>query len=114
MNQKGQLSFEFLLLALIIFSLAIIIAGYHFAEQDTTNAMLIAKSEILSEINKADSFAYIKAPGIQTAIPAVGEIELSISLSENPGIDIALTEIDIANKIVANTNFNTASVAITT
>ena len=112
MNRKGQLSFEFLLLTLVIFSLAIVIAGYHFAEQDKTNAMLIAKSEMLAELNKADSFAYIEAPGIEIAVPAMGEVEVNIYLSVNPGINIANTEIAIQNKIVANTNFNIATVHI--
>ncbi|MFH1239993.1 MAG: hypothetical protein V1672_02145 [Candidatus Diapherotrites archaeon] len=80
MNRKGQLSFEFLLLTLVIFSLAIVIAGYHFAEQDTTNAMLIAKSETLSWLSEQDEFYYITNVNFDTATNT-----LTINLSGNPG-----------------------------
>ena len=110
MNRKGQLSFEFLLLTLVIFSLAIVIAGYHFAEQDVTNAMLIAKSEVLSQLNAQGDLIYIISPGIEYAIPIAGTIDLRINLSKNP--DPAIDTASIEHKLVANTNFTTANVDI--
>ena len=88
MNQKGQLSFEFLLLTLVIFSLAIVIAGYHFAEQDTTNAMLIAKSETLSWLAGQDEFRYIENVNFDTVTNTL-TIEVSGNLSNEDIVELS-------------------------
>jgi len=112
LNKKGQISFELLLLILFVFGLGLMISGYHFEEQDTTNAMLIAKSEMLSELNNANKFVYIDTP-IQVTNSASENVEVGIHLSDDPEIDIPNTEIRIENTIIANTGFITANVDIT-
>lgn len=108
MNQKGQLSFEMLLITLVIFSFVIIIAGYHFMEQDTTNAMLIAKSETLSWLAEKERFYYIEKINFN-----VGDNELTIKLSDTFS-DIDKTELvgRVKTKVENLTNLSNITVSV--
>lgn len=106
MNQKGQLSFEFLLITLVIFSLVIIIAGYHFAEQNTTNAMLIAKSETLRWLSEKNEFYYINKVNFDAATNT-----LTIVLSDNPGNTNELETI-VRESVENSTNLSDITVSV--
>lgn len=107
MENKGQLSMEVLIITVAIFALSISVLGYYFAEQDTTTAMAIAKSETLAFLSEQDGFYYIK--GI-TYSRTTDTIALTIDIE--PTLVAMPTGFPggISDKIKANTNFTTVSV----
>ena len=106
MNKKGQVSFEMLLITTVVFVVTIAIIGYHFAEQDTTTAMMIAKGELLSEFSDESVLCIIeKIDYSRTA----DTIQLDVKIKNYIAGDTCDPDVsEIQTKIVDSTNFTTA------
>ena len=55
MNKKGQISFEALLIAVVVIGLSLVALSYFLAINDSTKALLTAKTDILTRLQKADT-----------------------------------------------------------
>jgi len=59
-GQRGQSSFEIVLVTVFILAVVVAIMGYYFNIHDSTIAMSIAKSELLDIMNSRGEFYFIE------------------------------------------------------
>jgi uncharacterized protein (UPF0333 family) len=99
MQQKGQASFETLLVMLVVLSITIFLSSYYLAIHEDTVAISAARNAVLEQINQKTeeiTIEYVKIVKTQT------EIQINIKLSETTSIN---TEA-IKNKVLEKANYD--------
>ena len=104
LRERGQASFEMILVTAVIFILIIIILNNYVEVQDSTVAVSILKARTLEKLGAEDGFYYIEKID---SLEDEGGISLTIAIRPAPPpLDFA----EIENEIAANTKYETATV----
>ncbi len=95
MNNKGQSSFEILLIAAVIIILSLTVVSKFFSISDSFTAMAILKEASLEKLSSSDVKEFHAIQKIGYSIPNPGQIDLTVYFtpSFNPFSESELTEI---------------------
>ena len=107
MNSKGQVSFEVLLITMIIFIMVLGIANYYLAIADSTLAMQLAKVDALDKIS---------ASGETCSIEKIDFTESGTNLALTIKTDCSFTAADFSktiDRIKNKTKYDTVTITVT-
>ncbi len=104
--KKGQTSFEYLFIVIIVITATIWIISYYLETHDTTIAVTIAKDELISQMNSG------KYVGVITKINPINEtcvgclmLDVEIKPNGKSSYPQVFDFNSIEQKIIENTNF---------
>jgi len=117
LNKKGQISFEALLIAVVVIGLSMAVLGYFLAINDSTKALLIAKTDILTRLQKADTVFVLEKLDFVESRPTPSTKRIDITAYISPaglpnGIRLDIVS-GTAAKVIATTGYDEATVTVT-
>ncbi len=112
LREKGQVSFEILLLTAIVFASVIWVSGYYLEIKDSTLALQMTKIHAISQIGKSDNQHVLEK--LEFTEIAADKINLTIDV---PGLNCTPGQFDAAtlkSEIMANTKYTTVNIILNT
>ncbi len=108
LNTRGQVSFEILLITMVVFTATIWVSSYYFAIKDSTLAMQLTKIHALKQIEESDSLYTIEKIDFEEQ----SETEINLTLKSCPNSIPRFDTSTIQDKIAANTKYTAVSVTV--
>lgn len=114
-SEKGQVSFEILILTAIIFSSVIWVSGYYLEIKDSTLALQMTKMHAISRIGELDDAVVIKKLVPGEILSGGITIIIDIPGVDDPDLDCSSEQFDadtLRSDIMANTKFTTVNITL--
>jgi len=108
LQRRGQGSVELIIVTTVVIILAVLFSSFYLGLQDSTMALLMAKSRITEKLNELQEPAIIEHISYQ--IPVAGTIEIAVQTvpASISGVNLSDVETEIEN----STSFATVNIQL--
>ena len=114
LSERGQASFEILLLTAIVFASVIWVSGHYLEIRDSTLSLQMAKIHTLSQIDKSDNAMVIENLDFEESVDGTSiTINIGVSDSWDCG-DNDFNSSGLASNIINNTKYTATSIYLNT
>ena len=111
-KNKGQVSFEVLLLTAIVFATAIWVSSYYFQIRDSTLALQLTKVHTIEQIEAKDGKFTISNMDFREDPTDNTSITMEVGVEPNTFDCTELAFAEIASQIVAETKYETVTIEL--
>ena len=103
-GMRAQSSFEMVIIASVVVTIAFAALSSIPKMANSTAAIALLKSEILSELSKYDKFYFIESIDSPMANPSLGQTEIKVYIGGN-NVDAIRPQIEGKNAVIEDKNF---------
>jgi len=113
LNNKGQSSFEILLIAAVIIILSMTVVSKFFSISDSFTAMAILKDACLEKISSSDVKEFHAIQKIDYSVPAAGKIEMIVYFNPAfvPPSNCPFSVSEVSSLIQSKTKYSTVTIS---